>query len=72
MDNTDVVMVVVSVMIGITCLFCMMAIMSWCVWVSFCRRAQIETDDITKLEKIALNTRGKLTEEIELDLYQFP
>ena len=72
MDNTDVVMVVVSVMIGITCLFGIMAIMSWCVRVSFCRRAQKETDDATNLVNMAQNTRRKRTEEIELDSYKFP
>ena len=59
-------------MIGITCLFGMTAIMSWCVWVSFCRRAQKETDDATNLVNMAQNTRRKRTEEIELDLYKFP
>ena len=72
MNNTDVLMVVVMLVIGISCLFGMMGIMSWCVWVSFCRSAQIKTDNTTNSENMKQNTRRKLTEEIELDLYKFP
>ena len=71
MDKIIVVMVVVMLMIGITCLFGMMAIMFWRVWVSFCRRAPIETDNTTISENMSQNTRRKVTEEIELDLYKF-
>ena len=69
MDNTVAVMVVVSVMIGVTCLI---GLFNLCVWVSFCRRAQKETDDAINSVNMAQNTRRKRTEEIELDLYKFP